>query len=369
MPEQKYSEQTAIQRNERIRHLLKELPVVCAEYFRSVMYTTSPLTRLAYAYDLRLFFQYLCLERAEFDSTSPELISDLHLNKITAKDIEGFQDYLTQYVKSSNDQDSKFVGYTQNHELGIMRKLCSIRALFEYLFRTNHIAANVATLVALPKIHEKPILYLEFEEMRKLLDIADTGDGLTKNQLYYQHITRIRDQAILLLFLGTGIRVSECVGINTDDIDFSLNAFIVTRKGGNTGILYFAQQVADALQLYYAQRKVIVPTAGHENAFFLSIQKKRITQRAVQNLVKKYALLAAPLKKKMSPHKLRSTFGTHLYQETGDIYLVADVLGHSDINTTRKHYAAMTDSRKREAAQRAVLPEKSVKNQAEQDES
>ena len=110
------------------------------------------------------------------------------------------------------------------------------------------------------------------------------------------------------------------------------------------------------------ERRQIVPLEGHEEALFLSLQKRRITQRAVQNLVKKYAQIAAPLKKRISPHKLRSTFGTNLYQETGDIYLVADVLGHSDVNTTRKHYAAMTDAHKREAARRIMLPETEQKN-------
>ena len=92
----------------------------------------------------------------------------------------------------------------------------------------------------------------------------------------------------------------------------------------------------------------------------MSLQRKRITQRAVQNLVKKYALIAAPLKKRISPHKLRSTYGTMLYQKTGDIYLVADVLGHSDVNTTRKHYAAIAEDHRRIAAQKTVLRDDSA---------
>ena len=167
---------------------------------------------------------------------------------------------------------------------------------------------------------------------------------------------KVRDTAIITLFLGTGIRVSELVGIDIDDLDFTINGFIVTRKGGNQTILYFPESVAEALKSYLNERMQIEAVEGHENALFLSLQRRRITQRAVENLVKKYASVAAPLKKKISPHKLRSTFGTSLYQETGDIYLVADVLGHSDVNTTRKHYAAMSDMRKREAAKSVFLP-------------
>ena len=96
---------------------------------------------------------------------------------------------------------------------------------------------------------------------------------------------------------------------------------------------------------------------GHENALFLSMQNRRITVRAVENLVKKYASNVTSLKK-ITPHKLRSTYGTALYQETGDIYLVADVLGHKDVNTTRKHYAAIEDSNRRKAAKAVQLREK-----------
>ena len=175
-------------------------------------------------------------------------------------------------------------------------------------------------------------------------------------QQKFQKITAKRDFALLSLFLGTGIRVSECVGMNINDVDFENNAFVVTRKGGNQVVLYFSPEVADALSEYLEERKETETVPGHENALFLSLQRKRISQRAVQNLVKKYASVAAPLKPKISPHKLRSTYATNLYNETGDIYLVADVLGHTSVDTTRKHYADMTDARRRMAAEHVHLP-------------
>lgn len=349
-----YHTQSDIKRLERLRNLEKELPIVCTDFFRSISQTTSTLTRVAYAYDFRLFFQYLSSENPLFADTEPRFLTDKQLNLIQLRDIEGYQDYLSQYyVTDETTGDERVV---QNHELGIMRKLSSLRSLFEYLFKNKHIDANVATLVSLPKLHEKPILRLEKDEMQRLLDTVASGDGLTAAQQRYLKFTRTRDTAMLLLFLGTGIRVSECVGLNMEDLDFDLNAFLVTRKGGDQSILYFPQQVADALLDYLIQREQIDAQPGHENALFLSLQKRRITQRAVQNLVKKYAMVAAPLKKRISPHKLRSTFGTNLYLETGDIYLVADVLGHSSVDVTKKHYAAMTDAHKREAARHVVLP-------------
>ena len=350
-----YHTQSDIKRLERLRELQKDLPIACTDFFRSIAQTTSTLTRLAYAYDFRLFFHYLTSENPLFGDVDPRLMTDDHLKQIKMRDIDGYQEYLTQYFNT--DEETGETKVVQNHELGIMRKLCSLRSLFEYLFKNHRIDANIATLVTLPKLHDKPILRLEPDEMQRMLDAVSTGNGLTKAQLRYQSFTRTRDMAMLLLFLGTGIRVSECVGLNIEDLDFELNAFLVTRKGGNQTILYFPDQVADALKNYLLEREQIEPLEGHEDALFLSLQRRRMTQRSVENMVKKYALIAAPLKKRLSPHKLRSTFGTNLYQETGDIYLVADVLGHADVNTTRKHYAAMTDAHKREAARRVLLPE------------
>lgn len=358
-----YRAQIDARRMDKLREMEKELPVVCTDFFRSIAQTTSTLTRLSYAYDFRLFFQYLASENPLFCDREPRFMQEEDFAKIRIRDIHGYQDYLMQYyVTDEETGESKLV---QNHELGIMRKLCSLRSLFEYMFKNGLIESNITTLIELPKLHDKPILRLEADEMQKMLDTVSSGDGLSQRQQKLLKFTRTRDTAMLLLFLGTGIRVSECVGLNIEDLDFDLNAFLVTRKGGNQSILYFPDQVADALREYLEEREKIEALEGHEDALFLSMQKRRITQRAVENLVKKYAMVAAPLKKRISPHKLRSTFGTNLYQETGDIYLVADVLGHSDVNTTRKHYAAMTDAHKREAARRVMLP--NTDNQKDQD--
>ena len=162
---------------------------------------------------------------------------------------------------------------------------------------------------------------------------------------------------MLTLLLGTGIRVSECVGLDLNDVDFDVCGIKIRRKGGYEAFVYFGDEVETALLDYLEERQHIIPVEGHEDALFLSLQNRRITVRAVENLVKKYASRVTTLKK-ITPHKLRSTYGTSLYQETGDIYLVADVLGHKDVNTTRKHYAAQADERRRRAAQYVRLREK-----------
>ena len=194
--------------------------------------------------------------------------------------------------------------------------------------------------------------------MKSLHFVEKGGENLTGQRKAYYEKTKERDFAIITLLLGTGIRVSELVGLNLDDVDFKSNGLHLIRKGRKEMTVYFGNEVADALEQYIeGSRAKVIPREGHEDALFYSMQRKRIGVQAVQNLVKKYAREVTPLKK-ITPHKLRSTYGTALYQETDDIYLVAEVLGHSDVNTTRKHYAAMSDTRRRQAAGKVVLREK-----------
>ena len=202
--------------------------------------------------------------------------------------------------------------------------------------------------MTLPKLHSKEIIRLDVDEVALMLDSVESGEKLTKKQQDFHKKTEVRDLAMISLLLGTGIRVSECVGLNLSDVDFKNAGIHIHRKGGKEVIVYFSDEVAEALQAYYEERQKLIPVTGHEDALFLSLQKKRMNVRSVENLVKKYARTVTTLKN-ITPHKLRSTYGTNLYKETGDIYLVADVLGHSDVNTTKKHYAALEDDRRRSA--------------------
>lgn len=356
MADQSYREQIDAKRILQIRSITRELPQACSDFLRSIAVTTGSFTRLAYAIDLRTFFHFLQSERVAFSDKHLTIWSDEDLSRVSQSDLTAYIEYLTYYFKSDDESDGQPGKALVNHDLAIKRKLCSIRSFYDYLFKNHRVPSNVTLLVPLPKIHEKPILRLNRDEMIRMLNQAETGEGMTDGQKRYQKLTAKRDYAMLSLFLGTGIRVSECVGINLSDINMEENAFLVTRKGGNQVVLYFPAEVATALGEYIEERTKIDTLPGHEDALFLSLQKRRITQRAVQNLVKKYAMTAAPLKPKISPHKLRSTFATNLYNATGDIYLVADVLGHSSVDTTRKHYADMTDARRRMAAEYVRLP-------------
>ena len=333
----------------KLRTVLSELPRFAGLYFRAMELQTSILTRYGYAIDLRNFFRF-CTEQVEaLQGKSPTALTLEDLDRITALDIELFLEHISLYT--GEDERER-----ENNERAKARKLSAIRSFFKYYHRQELIKNNPASLVDTPKLHEKAIVRLEANEVADLLDIAEAGNGLTEEQKAYHQTTKVRDAAILTLFLGTGIRISELVGIDIDDVDFATDAFVVTRKGGNQEMLSFGPEVRAALLAYLEQRETMEPFSGHENALFLSLQRKRITARAVENLVKKYAKIASPLKK-ITPHKLRSTYGTMLYQESGDIYLVADVLGHKDVNTTRKHYAAIQEERRRQATKYIKLRE------------
>ena len=267
-----YHEQKDIENIKKLRELQKELPSFCSDFFRGIETSTSTRTRIAYAYDLKIFFQFLkTANPGTFDNPSHTLTPS-DLEKLTVTDLEEYIDYLKCHPSDTNED-------VINTERGLMRKVSSLRSFYSYFFRNERIEKNPAALVRMPKLHEKEIIRLEIDEVAKLLDEVEEGDKLTEKQKLYHERTKVRDLAMMSLLLGTGIRVSV---------------------------------------------------------------------RSVENLVKKYAKLVTPLKK-ITPHKLRSTYGTSLYRETGDIYLVASVLGHNDVNTTRKHYAAQEEERRRSA--------------------
>jgi len=348
MAEINYHEQEKQKNTLRLRTLLKSLPPFAFEFFRGIEPTTSPRTRIAYAYDLRIFFEYILENHPKLKNKVINELEIKDLEEITPDHIEMFLEYLNYYSRPDPNNPDKIVEY-QNDERAKSRKLAAIRTFYLYFYKRRKISTNPPSLVESPKIHEKNIIRLEVDEVARLLDEVESGENLTDTQKKYHHYTRLRDLALITLLLGTGIRVSECVGLNISDIDFDVNGLKIIRKGGNEMVIYFGDEVEEALRNYLEERLKKQPKPGHENALFLSLQNRRLTVRSVQNLVKKYASLVTKLKN-ISPHKLRSTYGTNLYRETGDIYLVADVLGHKDVNTTRRHYAQIDDDRRRKAA-------------------
>lgn len=344
-----YHEQTDVENTLRLRDVLKTLPPFCKDFFRAIEPRTTTKTRISYAYDIRIFFQFLLEQNPAFRDWSIDAFTVDVLDQITAVDLEEYEEYLKVYQAGDKTET--------NGERGLKRKMSSLRSFYAYYFKREMIHTNPTVLVDVPKIHQKSIIRLEADEVALLLDyIEHGGDDLTGQKKVYYEKNKDRDLALVTLLLGTGVRVSECVGLDIEDVDFKNNGIKVTRKGGNEMVVYFGPEVEKALKRYLEVRENIIPLEGHEHALFYSAQRRRIGVQAIENLVKKYSQQITTTKK-ITPHKLRSTYGTALYQETGDIYLVADVLGHKDVNTTKKHYAAIDDARRRQAAKAVKLRE------------
>ena len=347
-----YSEKIDRENIRRLREMISELPPYCRTYFRGIEPRTQSRTRIAYAYDLRIFFQYLIDENPVIAKCGGirNITLDM-LGQLTPTDIEEYMEYLKYRPAEANPR-----GGVMNRETGVKRKVSSLKSFYKYLYQKEMVENDPAARVLMPKLHEKEIIRLDVDEVALMLDQAESGDQLTARQKAFHEKTKTRDLAILTLLLGTGIRVSECVGLDVNDVDFRNDGVRVHRKGGKEQVVYFGDEVEEALLNWLEEREHISPAEGSEEALFLSLQNRRMNVRSVENMVKKYARTAAPLKK-ITPHKLRSTYGTSLYRETGDIYLVADVLGHNDVNTTRKHYAALQEDRRRSARNKVRLRE------------
>lgn len=345
-----YHEQAYIDNTLRLRDILNTMPAFAKDYFRAIEPTTSAKTRISYAYDIRVFFRFLIDNNPVYKNYTMNQFQIKDLEFIEPVDIEEYQEYLKVY-----QNDDKRI---TNKERGLARKMSALRSFFGYFFKRQIIAKNPTLLVDMPKLHDKAIIRLDTDEVAMLLDyVEQCGNKLTGQRKVYYEKNKSRDLAIMTLLLGTGIRVSECVGLDIQDVDFKNNGIKVTRKGGNEMVVYFGDEVRKAILDYLeTSRKAVTPLPDHENALFLSTQRRRIGVQAVENMVKKYSKEVTP-NKKITPHKLRSTYGTSLYKETGDIYLVADVLGHKDVNTTKKHYAAIDEDRRRKAASAVKLRE------------
>lgn len=341
-----YSDEVEAINENKIRDILKnDLPDFARKYFSSISNTRSARTRLEYAYDMRAFFDWMQNSAGFRDidlKTQPASI----LDRMT---IDDFQEYLeTLKVRKTASGSSASTSLSTR-----ARKIISLRSFITYYYRIGEIKTDFAVFIEVPKVNETPIVTMDRNEVARYLAAIKNTDGMNSNELLRHEKTYLRDVAIAMTLFGTGIRVSELVGLDRKDLDFYQAKLIVRRKGGDIDEVYFGPLVQAALEDYVNEgRPALAPPPG-ENALFLSMHHKRLTVSSVQKMVKKYAGRAGIADKKITPHKFRKTFGTNLYEETGDIYLVADALHHSSVETTRKHYAKMSEDHKRIAAKKS----------------
>ena len=325
---------------EKIHELLLLMPSFVRSFDTSLSNRNlSTRTRLGYMYDLNMFFVYLT-HVSQFEGKKPLdfVLSDLDL--VSRQDVEN---YLSTFDRSQRDKE----GYANKADRVKARRLASLRSFYNYFCKGGEIRTNPAAVTASPSLKKKEVVSLTPEEVTRLLRCIDTGDGLSERQKPYAQKTRLRDKAILMTLLGTGMRVSECVGMDLRDVDFYEASFRVIRKGGDEDIVFFGPEVEDALQAYIDQeRELYKPNTP---ALFVSTAHGRLTDRAVENLVTKYAS-AAGITKHITPHKCRSTFATTIYNETNDVYMIKDALHHKSLETS-KHYINGAKVRKRKASQ------------------
>lgn len=296
----------------------------------------SPNTQNAYTLELLLFFHFLCEYMPGFPSFPGDL-SLTQLEQLQHNDIEAYLSWARTHRK--------------NGVRALSRKQAVIRSLFRYLLREDLMTKDITIKLDPIQTTQKIPKALEPDQIADLADILESGKGLSEGQLKYHTYTEKRDFAIFLTFIGTGLRLAELCSLNLQSIDFNKGSFEVVRKGNKETNIYFNQEIAEAIEDYIKNERSRY-AFDKPDALFLSIQGKRISKRAVQDLIKKYMVVlrsAGHNTEGFSAHKLRSTFATLLLRETENLAIVQDALGHSDPRTTRI-YAKVLDEQLRRAA-------------------
>ncbi len=333
--------------NTQADEVIKDMPDFARKFFYHLRdIGASPRTKLQYAYDMRRFFDFLGSSAGFAGKDLKAASASDILDNLTIDDIHEYMDTLEYYNVQNGDKIEKRLSSPSLKA----RRISSLRSFYKYYFKIGEISNNLADLMDIPKIPDKQIVVMDKDQVARMLGAIKDTSGMSEGQIKRHEKIISRDFAIVMLFLGTGIRVSELVGIDATDIDFYNGSILVTRKGGDQDEVFFGPEVEDALLDYINNgRLLLIGDNTGERAFFLSMHHKRITTRQVENLVKNYATKAG-INIDLSPHGLRRTFGTALYESTNDIYLVADALHHSSVETTKKHYARMSRDHKRLAA-------------------
>lgn len=314
----------------------RELPVFLRSYFVYLKGNVLPMTRLAYLHDIKFFFDYLINNTTLTDSDSIRRINLEEINELTAMDINLFIDYCRKYTVDEGDH---IVIYENNNKT-LARKKSSISVMFKQLYRDGLIKKNITDgfdPIKVPKPGEREIKALQDDEVMIMLDAVSTGSHLTNHEKKYWEKTKLRDKAILILFLTYGLRLSELQQLNISSFNFSRGEFTVYRKRGKESKMPINQSVQLTIEDYIKNERTLFSKEEDADALFLSIQGRRITARSIRELVKKYTAIALNTTKHngYSPHKLRATAATSLIGRGNSIYDVQALLDHEQVTTTQ----------------------------------
>lgn len=327
-----------IEITEKCQAIEEELPRFLKGFFTYLKGNVLPMTRLAYLQDIRFFCNYLIQET---DLTIAPKIRDIKLedfDQIKAVDVNIFIDYCRRYKV----EKEKAVYIYENDKKSLSRKKSSISVLFKHLYRDELVSRNITDgfdPIKLPKPGEREIKALQEDEVMRMLDAVSSGDHLTKKEHEFWMKTKKRDKAILILFLTYGLRLSELQQLNLSSFHFKRGEFKIYRKRGKESIMPLNQSVIKVLSEYINEERPAEEKLAEENkdALFLSLQGKRMTERQIRELVKKYTSIGLSTSRAAgySPHKLRATTATSLIGRGNSIFDVQALLDHENITTTQ----------------------------------
>ena len=296
------------------------------------------MSRLAYLQDVRFFFDYLISNTSLTDADVPKNIKLEEIRELTSMDINLFIDFCRKYTVDDGD---KIIIYENNNKT-LARKKSSVSVMFKQLYRDGFIENNITDgfdPIKVPKPGEREIKALQDDEVMIMLDAVSTGSNMTPHERKYWEKTKLRDKAILILFLTYGLRLSELQQLNISSFNFSRGEFIIYRKRGKESSMPINQSVQMTVQDYINNERssIAEETEADEDALFLSLQGRRMTSRSIRELVKKYTAIALNTTKHngYSPHKLRATAATSLIGRGNSIYDVQALLDHEQVTTTQ----------------------------------
>ncbi|MDD4908236.1 MAG: tyrosine recombinase XerC [Candidatus Omnitrophica bacterium] len=249
-------------------------------------------------------------------------------------DLEHFQGFLKETPIESADYLTlrKYLALLKEKNLqsrSVARKLSCLRSFFKFLCRDGYLKANPALSLASQKLNKHLPSFLTEEEVGRLIDIVVLKDE-----------RGLRDKAILETFYSTGIRISELVGLNIEDMDFISGVAKVRGKGKKERLVPIGEQAIKAIRAYLSARK------KQSQTVFINKSGNRLSTRGTRNVVHKYILLAA-LTRKISPHTLRHSFATHLLDRGADLRSVQELLGHANLSTTQIYTHLTTEKLKK----------------------